>query len=766
MKSEEVRAHVAGWQCPQYRGNKDERHLQPPYVKQEPGNESQRLGLGHEQPPYVKQAPGNESQRLGLGHEQPPYVKQEPGNESQRLGLRHEQPPGHQPSNVIRPSLWLSEGPVEDLRMFLQPKTRPISQEQLVNEVKGIYAGLVMVEKKCVEICQQQSQTTTKFSNEQWQALIALHRTLLHEHYDFFLASQHPTASPALRRLPTKYAMPARMWRHGIHSFLELLRHRLPYSLEHMLSFVYLVYQMMGLLMESVPTFHLTWIECLGDLARYRMAIEEADMRDRENWSNVARMWYNSAADRSPTTGRIQHHLAVLARPNVVRQLFYYTKALISGVPFVNARDSIMLLFTPFLGKFEVTSQKYPKMETSLVTAAGLLFTRGSIHDYCGHINHFVFELDGTINRTGSHFKVQGAEVASSLIAMVLDFGSEENFLWKALCAGSERIKQSPTEGQPDLPTDTPEVKDPMVKVRIQQKFWEDNGPINPQDFTQAAPPTGDRLEVKFSSSDEVTSYILPVWHTCVSIVAGKVGDRNTLPFLHFTLAFLWSLSYVPGALVYLENYVPWSKLVLSLNSMNRSGVVDASVESRDFPQQQSGTGRQLPEDFLMRGFKWSDQHYYSSYFFKGQVVDEDDRTLELPSHAAPRAERCLWLGVKLASLKRYITYDIVGKEFACTEFASSLPDVSLMNTLQDVTPTSLDAAAVKVTTEHPATVELTEGVLDKIPGGENPINAIKRARSKGPGTDEGVDAQRRKSQRRRNGDAEMTSMFSRLIFG
>ncbi|KAK5344596.1 hypothetical protein LTR61_011635, partial [Exophiala xenobiotica] len=87
--------------------------------------------------------------------------------------------------------------------MFLQPETRPISQEQLVNEVKGIYAGLIMVEKKCVEICQQQSQTTTKLSNEQWQALIALHRTLLHEHHDFFLASQHPTASPALRRLPT-----------------------------------------------------------------------------------------------------------------------------------------------------------------------------------------------------------------------------------------------------------------------------------------------------------------------------------------------------------------------------------------------------------------------------------------------------------------------------------------------------------------------------------------------------------------------------------
>lgn len=40
--------------------------------------------------------------------------------------------------------------------MLLQPETRPISQEQLVNEVKGIYAGLVMVEKNCVDICRTQ----------------------------------------------------------------------------------------------------------------------------------------------------------------------------------------------------------------------------------------------------------------------------------------------------------------------------------------------------------------------------------------------------------------------------------------------------------------------------------------------------------------------------------------------------------------------------------------------------------------------------------
>ena len=181
--------------------------------------------------------------------------------------------------------------------LLLQPETRPISHEQLVVEVKGIYAGLVMVEAKCIDVDDKQSVAAqekdpakqTRLTPEQWQALIALHKTLLHEHHDFFLASQHPSASPALSRLAAKYSMPARMWRHGIHAFLEVLRHRLPESLDHMLAFIYIAYSMMALLYETVPAFEDTWIECLGDLGRYRMAIEDDDIRDREVWSGVAR---------------------------------------------------------------------------------------------------------------------------------------------------------------------------------------------------------------------------------------------------------------------------------------------------------------------------------------------------------------------------------------------------------------------------------------------------------------------------------------------
>lgn len=200
--------------------------------------------------------------------------RREPTQKAGRLWSPEEEPLKPKDNTESpRPSTSRSFEPRNPGVLIKQPETRPISQEQLVAEVKGIYAGLVMVESKCIEVDNAQSSTTEsspKLNNEQWQALIALHRTLLHEHHDFFLASQHPSASPALRRLASKYAMPARMWRHGIYSFLELLRHRLPASLEHMLTFIYLAYSMMALLYETVPTFEDTWIECLGDLGRYR----------------------------------------------------------------------------------------------------------------------------------------------------------------------------------------------------------------------------------------------------------------------------------------------------------------------------------------------------------------------------------------------------------------------------------------------------------------------------------------------------------------
>ncbi|KAF2184625.1 hypothetical protein K469DRAFT_578962, partial [Zopfia rhizophila CBS 207.26] len=213
--------------------------------------------------------------------------------------------------------------------LLLQPDSRPISQEQLASEVKSIYAGLTMVETKCIHVDRPQASQAqdSAVADSNWQALIAFHRTLLHEHHDFFLASQHPSASSALRCLASKFSMPACIWKHGMHSFLELLRRRIPENIDYMLAFIYLAYRMMALLYETVPAFEDTWIECLGDLGRYRMAIEDEDLRDRELWAGVARSWYSKAADKNPSVGRLCYHLVILARPNALQKLYDFARS-------------------------------------------------------------------------------------------------------------------------------------------------------------------------------------------------------------------------------------------------------------------------------------------------------------------------------------------------------------------------------------------------------------------------------------------------------
>ena len=69
--------------------------------------------------------------------------------------------------------------------------------------------------------------------------------------------------------------MPARMWRHGIHSFLELLRNRLPGSDEHMLAFLNIAFTMMDTLRKDVPMFDQEWQDCVEALHKYQGILGE-----------------------------------------------------------------------------------------------------------------------------------------------------------------------------------------------------------------------------------------------------------------------------------------------------------------------------------------------------------------------------------------------------------------------------------------------------------------------------------------------------------
>ena len=566
-------------------------------------------------------------------------------------------------------------------RMVRQPDTKPISQDQLVAEVKGIYAGLVMVEGKCIQVDLKQAQLAREvppgqqppaLSNEQYQALIALHRTLLHEHHDFFLASQHPSASPAVKRLAVKYAMPARLWRHGIHSFLELLRNRLPLSLDYMLAFIYLAYSMMTLLLETVPAFEDTWIECLGDLGRYRMAIEDDNQRDREVWTQVARQWYLKSANRSPTTGRLYHHLAILARPDALPQLLYYGKSLSVPTPFMAARESIMTLFDPALHP-KGRQSRFSAMTAAFVRCHAIIFTGEEVDSFGESMAEFTNGLDTHIGRITKKYLEQGYFLAISNCMAVLSYGAEGNPI-NVLIKERDAAKQALLIAAEPLPEGTAKPPQADNKFGPSQSLVLSGAPNSAITFREA----------------------LLLFNLTAKIHLQRIGDTNVLSFIHVTLVFLRYMSELEGAMDILAKDFPWTDLINMLNSVlrfhepsNYSVIENEAMPKPEEPHSEKNLGlfipekpdiagdhdesippaaddfRPFPEEWAMRGLKWT-EGYFPDMWFVNENVEMEKHYMEAESmRAEHRPERVLWLGVQLAKTTERIAYDPLTHRFS-----------------------------------------------------------------------------------------------------
>ncbi|RMZ03026.1 hypothetical protein D0862_05817 [Hortaea werneckii] len=304
-----------------------------------------------------------------------------------------------------------------------QPEASQVSQDQLAAEVNGIYANLVKVEAKCIACdAELASQSPAKLAQDKWQALVALHRTLLYEHYDFLMVTQHPLATNELNAIPARYCMPARMWKHAIHSFLEVLRHRRPDSYEYMLAFVYLTYQMMALLLETVPRLKDTWVECLGDLARYRMAIEE-DRYLYSHWAGVASSWYIKATDRYPQVGRLYHHLGIVERPSL-QKFACYGKSQTCVIPFPKTSDSMTLLCTPLAEDGNATKTATRPTEASLCRLFAVIYLQKP-PEAVDAAQKLALEL---LKRPGGFgWKDNGVALAISSTSALLEHGSLAN---------------------------------------------------------------------------------------------------------------------------------------------------------------------------------------------------------------------------------------------------------------------------------------------------------------------------------------------------
>lgn len=380
------------------------------------------------------------------------------------------------------------------------------------------------------------------------------------------------------------------------------------------------------------------------------MAIEDDEPKDREVWSNVSRFWYNKASDKTPSVGRLYHHLAILARPYTWEQLSLYARSLTCIVPFESARGSIMTLFTPILQGKDTVQRRSSSVETKFIRAHAMLFIWQS-SDQWDAFEAIVEELardgvlDNYIAKAGSRFREAGVYAVISCFAALMEFGTPRGRTAKPILR--TLFDMAKVDKQKGLKASTAAqgvLSETPAAAEDQQMDLEDSGP------EPRLPETS--LSI-LNHASKLTFVILRA-------ALRRLGDKNVYPLVHVSLVFLWSIVDIEPAMKLFGKDIPWQDICNFLNSLNAEYEVMkakdltqayARLESKDFPRPDSGVCRPLSEDFLLRGQVYTDG-YHPDTLFSDAGIDDDERSLDLPSMNEPRVERTLWIGRRISSVR------------------------------------------------------------------------------------------------------------------
>ncbi|CAI6090728.1 unnamed protein product [Clonostachys chloroleuca] len=393
--------------------------------------------------------------------------------------------------------------------------------------------------------------------------------------------------------------MAGRLWKHGIYSFLEILRVRRPGSHEHMLTFIHQAYTLLELLYESVPMLEDIWLNFLGDISRYGMFVDE-NSDDGNIWIGVSRQWYSLASEKSPSAGHLYHHLAILARSDAIQKLYLYAKLLCVALPFTETRKNIWTLFYP--GPCE---RRLSWIDAAFICVHRILFSKKAEDLFYQASTDYLALLDPYISTVTKEWRTIGYQTAIALCCSMLDYGEESNFFINQIAPRQKEDTSDSTSKSTSSPNELfPKARDFAIDV--------------------------------------------------YQLVASRVEDPNTLSFLHTFLVFVWRLSKLPAAIVHLERKFPWEITADMLNSILGSCGFEARMDSEEFPGAlRNDTPRPLPEDFALRSLVFADKYFPSAWFENCKLEEQ----IELASMDGQRRERLLWLGCRIASTKQWLIW-------------------------------------------------------------------------------------------------------------
>jgi hypothetical protein len=344
----------------------------------------------------------------------------------------------------------------------------------------------------------------------------------------------------------------------------------------------------------------------------------------------------------------LYHHLAILARPNALQQLYYYTRSLTCVKPFPSARESILTLLDPILGRAVATYSHALPIDTNFIKAHALLFDRLSLDDFTEATTEFTNNLDNHIGRVTAKWKEQGVYIAVTNVSGWFDYGVDDNIFRQVfLTQLYEKTKNCPSSEE---------------QLRTAS-------PADQQDPTPPAVPEHELLsEVNTVAEQPHFSHAKRLTNDTFALVLRRIGDKNVLPHVHIMLSFLTTFAADPYVCHLLVD-TPWAELVAFLNTLvktenqiqnqsqaqnvNSPQNIDTLFSTSVFPNDGERSDElPLPEDYLVRGLIWAHDYFPKKWFEREH--DEEERYLELASTVKSRMERVLRLGHKLSTVSSY----------------------------------------------------------------------------------------------------------------
>ncbi|KAK9468767.1 hypothetical protein V1512DRAFT_257829 [Lipomyces arxii] len=578
--------------------------------------------------------------------------------------------------------------------------------DEIEQKVRSLYSKISYLESQCLDIDAKQERHNWyeewTFDEALWWDIIKLHESLLEEYEDFLLICNLVNATSSILNLPRKYKIPSRLWKNGISKLLESLRLHLPNSYDALVSFIYYTYRTVARLYEFVPTNTETWLECLGDLARCRMGVENIS-GDRKVWQDTAFAWYVQSLFLTPGVGRLYHHLALCSEPVVLDQLYYHSKSLLACTPFLPSHESMLPLFAV---AFEPYVKDANKAQLVFAKCHGMQLTKVQLEEF----GHSMSEFLRLVNRPAA-WSVDGVKYAIANIASLFQYGHEDGLIRQLVML--------------QLGTDMPEMSTSLTSSISSLSTTSSGNQIDDIatslgdvafDQSEANTTMAVSLEKLFRTESYKAGVVSLSYAKRLSFsmlkLALSVGSTEHYPHIFMWLVFLDYIKDYEYAcdqifLPYQDDVekFPWTELLYFLKTLTYIADEPTVYDWAFFP-----SSTPLCEDWAAYGLEFATKFPWSAgqsgiegqkEYFSHQFDYDELETLRLAGSVGPipptttpatpnvastaddviRVDRILWIGFRLAKHGAWFEYDTDSKQFSLSQFFKAkleLSDVSI----------------------------------------------------------------------------------------